>query len=196
MGAYKALYLRRPLRFISKNDTKIAEYKALLHPLDFIPVAMDIGDFAGRDHLEIVRNKTLQAFEIKRSPVFVEQTGLYLEAWNKLPGGLTDLFWERLNLDGFLKLLENEDNRRAEAITTIGYCDGRKIYVFEGKINGTIAHEPRGKNGTQWDPVFIPEGESRTFAEMQPEEKAKISMRRIAADAFKSFLMNGRRAQG
>lgn len=195
MSLHKAVYFNQPLRFITKNNVKTAEYKALLHPVEFIPIIVDTGDFAGSNHLEIVRSKTLKAFEIKRAPVFVEQTGLYLSAWDGLPGGLTELFWERLNLTGFLKLLENEENRQAVAITTIGYCDGRQIHIFEGKLNGTIASAPRGTNGIQWDPVFVPEGSSRTFAEMPLKEKLQISMRRAAAAAFKNFLLNEGRVQ-
>ncbi|MEG6616531.1 non-canonical purine NTP pyrophosphatase [Peptococcaceae bacterium 1198_IL3148] len=190
--AYKAVYYSRPLRFISQNEIKIAEYKELMKPVNFITVNMDIPEQSGGNLIEIIRSKVLTAFEEKRAPLFVDQTGLYLDAWNGLPGGLTDIFWKRLKLTGFLKLLENENNRKAVAITTIGYCDGRNIHYFQGKLSGTIAHHPMGELGTQWDPVFIPQGENRTFAEMPKEDRLKISMRLTAATDFKDFLLKQR----
>jgi XTP/dITP diphosphohydrolase len=190
--AYKAVYFSRPLRFISQNKFKIAEYNELMQPVNFTPINIDLGDLVGGNQLEITRAKVLAAFAQKRSPVFVDETGLYLDAWKGLPGLLTDVFWQRLGLTGFLKLLENESNRKAVAITIIGYCDGRKIHFFQGKLLGTIAHQPRGEMGIQWDPVFIPEGESRTFAEIPREEKIKKSMRLTAATDFKEFLLKQR----
>lgn len=190
--AYKAVYFNRPLRFVSQNEVKITEYKDLLHPVEFVPIKMDIEEQSGGNHLKIVRAKTLIAFEQIKAPLFVDQTGLYLQAWKGLPGGLTDIFWQRLNLTGFLKLLDNENNRQAVAITTIGYCDGKKIHIFQGKLPGTIAHEPRGQ-GTQWNPLFIPQGQTRTLAEMSYQERIKISMRLTAATDFKHYLLKQRR---
>ncbi|WP_031518022.1 non-canonical purine NTP pyrophosphatase [Desulfofalx alkaliphila] len=192
---YKAFYVSRPLRFVSKNKEKNYEYSKLLSPVEFTPVWFDTAEPLGDNHRDIVQAKTLHAFDEKRAPLFVDQTGLYVDAWQGLPGGLTDTFWEKLKLTGFIKLMENEKNRSAVAITTIGYCDGKKIYLFEGRLKGTIAPEPRGENGSQWDPVFIPQGHSRTFGEMSPDEKLAISMRRTAAAEFKSFLLSQGRSR-
>lgn len=190
--AYQAVYFSRPLRFVSQSETKIKEYRQLLHPVEFVAIKTDIGEPVGRNHVEIVKAKVLAAFEQTRAAVFVDQTGLYLEAWQGLPGGLTDIFWQRLALSGFLKLLANESNRKAIAITTIGYCDGKKIHIFQGKIPGTIATEPRGEQTGQWDPVFIPAGETRTFAEMPDTERLQVSMRLTAATDFKNHLLKHR----
>lgn len=190
--AYQAVYFSRPLRFVSQSDVKINEYRELLHPVEFVAIKTDVGEPAGRNHIEIVQAKVLKAFGETRAAVFVDQTGLYLEAWQGLPGGLTNIFWQRLTLTGFLKLLANETNRKAMAITTIGYCNGRKIHIFQGKLPGTIATEPRGDQDNQWDSVFIPRGETRTFAEMACQERLNISMRFTAATDFKNHLLKQR----
>jgi XTP/dITP diphosphohydrolase len=73
------------------------------------------------------------------------------------------------------------------AKTWIGYCDGRRIYQFEGEIRGRIASQPRGDRSFQWDCVFVPDGYEETFAEMG-ERKNQISMRRIALDRLAAHL--------
>ena len=62
--------------------------------------------------------------------------------------------------------------------------------IFEGKISGDIAETPRGKNGFGYDPLFIPIGHSKTFAEMSTKEKNTISHRSLAINKFINFLSN------
>ena len=78
----------------------------------------------------------------------------------------------------------------AEVKTIIGYAKNReKMYFFEGVVKGTIV-QPRGEYDFGWDPIFQPEGYAKTFAEIGPEEKSKISMRRIAVKQLQEFLNN------
>ena len=84
--------------------------------------------------------------------------------------------------------VEKLGNNGAEAKTIIGLakCSGR-IYYFEGSIKGTIV-SPVGKSVFGWDPIFQPEGFSKSFAEMTRDEKNQISMRRIALNKLKEFM--------
>jgi Xanthosine triphosphate pyrophosphatase len=122
--------------------------------------------------------------------VFVEHTGLYINSLNEFPGGLTQIFWDKLQADKFSELLGRGHDTNVVAKTIIGYCDSRKIYLFEGAIKGTISKEPKGNRDFQWDCIFIPDGFTETFAEMG-DKKNEISMRRIAFDQFKAFLSRG-----
>jgi XTP/dITP diphosphohydrolase len=64
----------------------------------------------------------------------------------------------------------------------------KKVYHFEGRLQGSIAREPRGTEGFQWDTVFVPQGYDKTFAELRNKQKNEISMRRLAFNAFAKFL--------
>lgn len=178
------------LRFISKNPHKVDEVKAILADsnVEVIPVDRSIDEIQTEDVNKLVRDKLLKAFHITGKPVFVEHTGLYIESLNEFPGGLTQIFWDKLEAVKFTELFGRGPNTTLVAKTVIGYCDSKKIHLFEGSIRGTIPSTPKGQQKFQWDCVFIPDGESETFAEMGTIRKNKISMRKIAFDKFKEFL--------
>jgi XTP/dITP diphosphohydrolase len=177
------------IRFLSKNQHKLAEAKAILKPLgvEVIPITMPIEELQTDDVTAIVRDKVLRAFGKIGHRLFVEQTCLYLDALNGFPGGLTQPFWDSLKADRFCELFGREERRGLTAKTWIGYCDGRRIHHFLGEIRGTVASEPRGNRDFQWDCVFVPEGQEQTFAEMG-ERKNEMSMRRIALNRFADHL--------
>jgi XTP/dITP diphosphohydrolase len=110
-----------------------------------------------------------------------------LDRLNQFPGGLTQVFWDRIGADKMCELFGSGTDTGVTAKTRIGYCDGRTIHQFEGEIRGRIAPQPRGNRNFQWDCVFIPEGEEKTFSEMG-ESKNEISMRRRALDKFAQYL--------
>jgi XTP/dITP diphosphohydrolase len=176
------------IRFVSRNAYKLAEAKAILDPLGvaIVPVEKTIEELQTEDPRLLVRDKALKAFEYLGEPLFVEHTGLYLDYLNGLPGGLTQIFWDRLKADRFAKLFGNVEHK-VSAKTVIGYIDGKKCHFFEGEISGRISSEPRGSRDFQWDCVFVPEGFDKTFAELG-DKKNEISMRKQALDEFADFL--------
>jgi XTP/dITP diphosphohydrolase len=176
------------LRFFSSNSSKIAEATSILSAAGFELIAVEKKlDEIQSDNVELlVRDKCIKAFRLIGRPVFVEHTGLFIEALNGFPGGLTQIFWDRLGAERVAKLFAHEDEGRAVARTRIGYCDGRCVHQFEGEVNGRLAPEPRG-DPSQWDCIFIPEGADQTLAEMG-ERKNQVSMRRKALDRLASFL--------
>lgn len=177
------------IRFLTGNVHKIKEANDILNDygLKVIPFNEKIEELQTTDTYKMVNDKVLRAYKIVGRPIFVEHTGLYLEYINDLPGGLTQIFWDSLEADKFSELFGKSENTKAVAKTVIGYCDGKKIHYFEGKVNGEISSEPRGNRDFQWDCVFIPDGYHKTFAELG-EEKNKISMRRKALDLFSKYL--------
>ena len=176
------------LRFITRNHQKIKDYRKMLATLSFRPVELSLREPQGDNQEEIVRSKVLIAFSMKRAPLFVDHTGLFVEAWNDFPGGLSRELWDKLGAEGFLRLLSCENNRRALARTLIGYCDAFNIYIFEGQLRGTLARELKDCS-SDWDALFIPEGHSTMLACMEPEERHDFCMRWQAAEKFKAFVL-------
>jgi len=180
------------IRFVSKNNFKVQEVQTILQDtgVEVVAARYSIDEIQTENVESLVRDKLLKAFKIIGRPVFVEHTGLYIDSLNGFPGGLTQIFWDKLQADKFSTLLGSGENTNLVAKTMIGYCDSMKIHFFEGAIKGTISAAPRGNRDFQWDCVFIPEGFTETFAEMG-DRKNDISMRRLAFDKFKHFLTAG-----
>ncbi len=177
------------IRFVSKNDFKVNEVQKILEGtgVTIIAAKHSINEIQTENVNELVKDKLLKAFNKVGRPVFVEHTGLYIDSLNGFPGGLTQIFWDKLEADMFSSLFGKGERLGLVAKTIIGYCDAKKMYFFEGEIRGSISPEPRGDRKFQWDCIFIPEGETETFAEMG-DKKNNISMRKIAFDQFKEFL--------
>lgn len=174
------------LRFISGNQYKLAESKAILGPLGFevIPISLKIAEIQTKDVEQLVEDKCVKAFQQIGRPLFVEHTGLFMGALNGFPGGLTEVFWETLQADRMCELF---GGTALTARTIIGYCDGKRIYQFGGEISGTVSSEPRGDRSFQWDCTFVPDGYTQTFSELGVK-KNDISMRRLALEAFSTEL--------
>jgi len=175
------------IRFVTNNEQKLKEVQSLLTQAKVVATKLKIEEIQTDDVEKLVRDKLLKAFKKVSRPVFVEHTGLYVSSLNNFPGGLTQIFWDKLEADRFSELLGKHNDTSAVAKTTIGYCDGKKIFFFHGEVIGKISPEPKGDRTFQWDCIFIPDGEDKTFAELG-EKKNDISMRRIAFDAFNKHL--------
>lgn len=183
------------IRFLSRNPYKLAEAKTILerNGIEIVPLKIEIEELQTQNVDDIVDDKCLKAFREVDRPVFVEHTGLYIEALNGLPGGLTQIFWDKLEADRFSALFgRGYPDSLVEARTVVGYCDGKTIHKFSGSIRGRIPSVPRGDRSFQWDCVFQPVDDEQTFAEMG-DRKNTISMRRRALDCFAEFLKEQRR---
>ncbi|MCF6136466.1 non-canonical purine NTP pyrophosphatase [Pseudalkalibacillus berkeleyi] len=180
------------IRFMSGNVNKLKEAQDILSTigLEVVSVNTKINEIQTEDSIELVYDKVIKAFKQVGRPLFVEHTGLYVEHFEGLPGGLTQIFWDKLQADKFCEIFGNNHNVKAVAKTTIGYIDGKNTKIFEGEIEGEISTSPRGDRSFQWDCVFIPKGYDKTFAELG-EKKNEISMRRKALDKFSLYLREG-----
>jgi XTP/dITP diphosphohydrolase len=142
---------------------------------------------------ENAREKSLTIHKLTKSNCFSEDTGLEVEALNGEPGVKSARFAgepvdPQKNIDKLLLKLEGHDNRKARFRTVISLILDNREYLFTGICPGHITKDQSGKNGFGYDPVFIPEGETRTFAEMNTAEKSKFSHRRKAMDQLILFL--------
>lgn len=178
------------LRFLTKNDGKFRELSELIDPSKhkLVQDKTEIHELQIESMSVLVRDKVLKAFERIRRPLVVDHTSLHFELLNGFPGGLTSVFYDKLNPKGIAELIGQSKNPSVKAATLIGYCDGRKIHLFEGVIKGIVSKEPRGTEGFQWDTIFVPEGYDKTFAELGNKKKNEISMRKRAFDKFVAFL--------
>ena len=125
--------------------------------------------------------------------VFSDDTGLEIEELNGSPGVHSARFAGvhkdfSANTEKVLKLMKGKKNRKAKFRTVIALIVNGSEYLFEGIISGTILNEKRGTGGFGYDPIFVPEGENMTFAEMSLNEKNKISHRALAFEKLKLFL--------
>ena len=184
-GEFKLKYMS--LIFLTGNQHKLREAKNILNtPIQNID--FDIEEIQGTSE-EIIKHKIKLAYQKIQKPLFVEDVSLEIEAWNGFPGPYIKWLNKSVGREGVSKLMQNETNRNANVICLIGYHDGKKVHIFCGEIKGTIAKKARGENGFGFDPVFIPNGYSQTFAEMTSEEKNKISHRTLALLKFKKILI-------
>lgn len=171
------------LYFVTTNENKIAESQAFFSEteipavknIEFCPVRHDVQEIMHPKLEEVVRWKALEAYRYLRQPCLVEHGGLFFEGLPELPGPLGKIIWNAVGerMCGFLR---QGDSRRAVARAIIGYCDGRKIRLYNGETRGEVAERARGDyNKSNWDPIFVPEGSEETYGEMGPDRKRPTS---------------------
>jgi XTP/dITP diphosphohydrolase len=174
------------LTLITGNLGKVAEFERLLG-FEFDHQKIDLPEIQTTDVREVVRAKAQLAYEKLGSPVLVDDAGLVIKAWGELPGALIKWFIDNVGNDGIIGMLGNS-SRAAYVITALGYCDENGAKIFTGITEGKIADTPRGENGYGYDAIFVPTGQTKTFAEMTSKEKDKISMRAKAVKQLKLAL--------
>ena len=181
------------LNFVTSNDHKINEINYILqgYGIELIQVKdLSIKEIQSISIKDIVQDKTLKAFEKIMRPLIVEHTGMYIEAFGDLPGGLTQIFWESLGEIKIADLFSVLGDGKTKCVTTIGFCDGKIIKQFTDEISGKIISSPIGEGDFDWDTVFQTDGFEKTFAQMEFEEKCSISMRTKAIMKFIDYLKN------
>ncbi|MDP3901096.1 MAG: RdgB/HAM1 family non-canonical purine NTP pyrophosphatase [bacterium] len=174
------------LSFATSNEMKVKEAQEILgFPIEICP--LEIPEIQSLDIEEVARDKVQKAYEIVGIPVFADDGGLFFEAWSGFPGPLVKYLLESVGIEGILRMLEGFEDRRALAKGVIAYCDASGVRIFTGEVRGLIPPSPRGERWG-WDPIFVPEGQSKTYAEMSFEEKNRISHRRKSLEKFRTFL--------
>ena len=129
-------------------------------------------------------------------PCFADDSGICISAIKNLPGIKSKRFLlENGGLDQTFKMIINKtkikNNYKAFFQTSIALTiDNQHSVYFDGIVSGKISNKPLGSRGFHYDPIFIPDGTNKTFAQMLEEEKNKISHRAIAIKKFKNFIIN------
>ena len=184
--------------FATNNQNKVEEVRAVLGSIFNIitlkEAGIDIDIPEPHDTLEAnATEKSQTIFEFTKQNCFSEDTGLEAEALNGEPGVKSARYAgkDRSFDDNIEKLLSNLkpfENRSARFRTVISLILDRKEYFFEGICPGKIIEERKGNNGFGYDPVFVPNGSDKTFAEMDMAEKNKFSHRKKAMEKLINFL--------
>jgi XTP/dITP diphosphohydrolase len=184
------------LYFVTTNENKAAEALAFFsenespatRSIELCVVRHDVQEIMHPKLEEVVRHKALEAYRYLRQPCLVEHGGLFFEALPDLPGPLGKLIWNAVG-DRMCGFLRDEDARTATARAIIGYCDGRRIRLYNGETAGEVAHAARGDyNTSNWDPIFIPDGSTETYGEMGRARKRATSP---LTKAWERFLTEG-----
>jgi XTP/dITP diphosphohydrolase len=183
----------------SGNPHKIEELQQILEPLGIqLKSTLDYSEApeVEEDQPDLEGNALKKArfwYEKTGLPSIADDTGLEVEALNGAPGVYSARYaGENVsyqdNVDKLLSELGGEMNRAAQFRTVIAYITEDGEHFFEGVCKGEILSEEKGTKGFGYDPIFQPEGYPKTFAELDADEKNKISHRGKALEKFLEFL--------
>lgn len=164
--------------FVTGRPEKALEAARLGFPFERID--LDLPEPQSLDPSEVAEAKARAAFERLGRSVLVEDSGLAVDAWGGFPGALVKWLEKSAGLEGIARMLDGFPDRGARAVCAIACFDGERLYAARGVAPGSIAAAPRGAQGFGWDALFVPRGSDRTFAEMSPAEKDRVSHRGLA----------------
>lgn len=174
--------------FITSNNDKFQEMKELFEScgLELSWIKKNIVEIQA-DTLEEVVEYSLK--DLGMQEIFLEDAGFFIDSLNGFPGVYSRYVFDTIGNNGILKLLGDADNRRANFVAVIGYKskEGEDIKLFKGEIKGNVSRTAKGNEGFGYDPIFIPEGFERTFAEDR-ELKLRLSHRTRAAEQLIKHL--------
>lgn len=181
--------MKKILYFATTNEGKIKEAQAILSDFKIHGCGFEIEEIQSLDETKVAVRKAQDYNSALEKPVFVEDLGLFFKYLNGLPGTYINDFLKVLGNDGLARLIPSHQDRSAKVVTAIVFCWGKDKYkVFKGEVKGTVSSVPMGNEGFGWDPIFIPQGQTRTFGQMSLGEKNKYSMRAIALGKFAKWL--------
>jgi len=186
------------LVFATHNTHKLKELQEILGNSIKLISLTDLGVF---DEIEetgttIEENASLKAKYVSDKfgvNVFADDTGLEIESLNGEPGVISARYAGEeknplRNMEKVLRLMQDKENKSARFRTIISLILNGKEYIFEGVINGQILEKPIGDNGFGYDPIFMPDGYTISFAQMDSETKNNISHRGKAVEKLIDFL--------
>jgi XTP/dITP diphosphohydrolase len=186
------------LIFATNNQNKVDEIRLVLgnrfNIITLKEAGIDIDIPEPHDTLEAnATEKSTVIHQLTHKNCFSEDTGLEVEALNGEPGVKSARYAGEgrsfdNNIDKLLQNLSDKSNRNARFKTVISLVLNDKEYFFEGICAGKIITERKGRNGFGYDPVFIPNGSTKSFAEMTMDEKSMFSHRKKAMEKLVEFL--------
>ena len=178
---------RDSIVLVTQNKHKLAELTPLFeeYGIPFETTHLEKFEIRSHDVEEIAGEAARHAFMTLGKPVVLDDTGFFVSALKDFPGAYAAFALKSIGYEGILKLLEGVEDRSAKFVTAVGFCDGTYLETFVGEMMGTISEQPSGSEGFGYDPIFIPDGFTKTYAELTFDEKITISHR---SKAFRKFL--------
>lgn len=186
------------LIFATQNQYKLEEIRnklannmevISLSELQFQDEIPENGDSLEENALE----KARYIYNLFHEATIADDTGLEVDILNGAPGIFSARYAgeqknSKDNVQKLLKNLHGQNNRKAQFRTVIAFILNDKEFLFEGKVKGLIIEKEKGAEGFGYDPVFVPDGYSKTFAEMSLKEKNLISHRARAFEKLLTYL--------
>jgi len=181
------------LIFVTSNENKYNEAKCIFSKfnIDVIWHQLEYPEIQSMSIEQIAEWSAKYVYSVLKKPLFLEDTGLFIDALSGFPGPYSSYVYKTIGNEGILKLMNGVANRKAYFLTVVAYVDENGVKLFKGRVNGVISKSIRG---TKWgfDPIFIPEGMDKTYSELG-EIKNKISHRKKAYDEFINWLLEHKR---
>lgn len=182
------------LRFVTSNKGKLEEAKSILKGYGVIiePLNLDIEEARSESCAEVALRAADEAFARAKRPLFVEDSGLFVNALSGFPGAFSKWALGKIGNEGMLRLMQGRRDRRAKFTCALAYRDAKARKLFVGECAGKIALKMRGAGGFGYDPIFVPNGSQKTFAQ-DAALKARASHRRKALDKFAKWYSRKRK---
>ena len=178
------------LSFATSNENKFQEAERILSNLGVqINFFKTILEEMQSDSLsDIAQQKAIDAYNRIQKPVIIEDDGLFIDSLNGFPGPYSSYVYDTIGNKGIMNLLGNSEVRDAKFVSIIAYCDESfNPKLFESSIPGKISSIIE-EGGWGYDPIFIPAGESKTYANVS--DKDKFSHRAASLKKFSNWFLD------
>lgn len=175
------------LVLVTQNEHKLEELTPLFeeYEVPFDTTGLEKFELQSKDVEEIAIAAAKYAHNVLGRSVVVDDTGFFVSALNDFPGSYAAYVLQTIGYQGILTLLNAAQNRSARFVTAVAFCDDLSQKSFLGEMKGTVSSTPSGSSGFGYDPIFMPTGFSKTYADLSLSQKVQISHR---TKAFRAFL--------
>ena len=178
------------LSFATSNENKFQEAERILSNLgvqiNFFKTILE--EMQSDSISDIAQQKAIDAYNRIQKPVIIEDDGLFIESLNGFPGPYSSYAYDTIGNKGIMNLLGNSEVRNAKFVSIIAYCDeSLNPKLFESSIPGKISSVIE-EGGWGYDPIFIPAGESKTYANVS--DKDKFSHRAASLKKFSNWFLD------
>ena len=184
------------LLFVSSNENKFQEAERILSNLG-VQINLfktTLEEIQSNNLNDIAEQKAINAYDLIQKPVIIEDDGLFIDSLNGFPGPYSSYAYDTIGNKGIMNLLENSQVRDAKFVSIIAYCDNDYgVKLFESSIPGKISSVIE-KGGWGYDPIFIPDGESKTYANVS--DKDKFSHRSASLKKFSNWFLDKQKDNG
>ncbi len=171
---------------ITSNENKLSEINQILGTSHKVST-LDVPEIQSLNLNEIIAFKAKAAYQKIKKPVLVTDVSLEIESLGGLPGPFVKFFLKTLGAEKTVGLIKGK-NTKTKVTDAIALYDGKTVKIFKGAVHGHLIPKARGSHGFGFDFVFIPNGLAKTYSEMSPAEKNKISHRALALKRLKKYL--------
>lgn len=159
--------------YVTGNELKVKLAKSIFekYGVEVIQEDIETPEIQSLDCKEIANYSSKYACDLLNKPVLKNDSGFFIEALDGFPGALAKYAEDTIKAEGYIKLLEGKTNRKAYWIEVLSYCEpGKDPVSFTSRSDGYISDKVVDGTGYDYDKIFIPENDTRTFSQMSEEE--------------------------